>query len=400
MAKKLKIFSQISLGVMTALTLGYAANFSANVFACGSDVPDENGNVTNCVEVEAPTDGEALPLVTAEDAGEETYFDADDTLTSEKSVFHSLFLAGSEVTSRDFVQGLNFVAGNLVELAGNSEYALLAGNSIKISGSVEKDLFVAGNAIELTDEAFVGRDIFAVGNTMLIKSNLYGNAYVAGNRLVLENVTIDGNLDVDFEEIVVKGKSSVAGTFSYNENAVITGLDDLSTGETKTHSANVAEINVATTLEEKFFFLLGRIVLTAILIALAPSFAKKLLETFSWKSSWKHLGLGLGLIALVPLCAVFAMITLIGLPLGIFAMALWGAFIYLSTSVTGGVLGDQILTKLFKKPKTNIDLKYCLGILLITLLGFIPVVGGLVSAISVCFGFGYLSHRLFKKAKK
>ena len=40
-----------------------------------------------------------------------------------------------------------FVAGNNVEVSGETEYGFMAGNSLKITGKVNNDLFAVGSNI-------------------------------------------------------------------------------------------------------------------------------------------------------------------------------------------------------------------------------------------------------------
>lgn len=393
MAKKFKVFSQVVLGFASALTLGYAVNIkpaSACLGADGKPVKGTDGIVSNCAEV-----AEATPLFS------DVYSDAGTDVTSERQVNHSFFLAGNQVESHDIIHGLAAFAGNGVVFSGVTDYAALAGNSIVVEGAITNDLFVAGNAVELTDEASIGRDIFGFGNTFLVKTNLNGNAFLSGNRLVLENVTISGNLKVGFDEIVIKGKSAISGTFEYNDNALITGLENLSTGETITYAGSKnSSITFSMTLTDKIIFLLGRLLVTIVFIALAAKFSKRLLTEFELKNSWKDLALGLGLIIVVPLASIFAMITLIGLPLGLIGFGFYVLFAYFASSVTGGVIGDLLATKLFKQEKMHIFLKYTLGIVLVEVLTLIPYVGSLIGAISACFGFGYLVRKLFRHPQK
>jgi len=389
MAKKLKIFSELGLAVLTVLSFNLAIKFNP-AYACG-----DGDELTNCTEVAPAETTENILIAPGPDA--DTYSDAGETITSERSLTHSFFLAGNDVTSKDRVDGIAFVAGNLVEVAGSTEYAAVAGSAVKISGSVERDLFAAGNSVTLDDGAYIGRDLYAAGNIVTINTNLYGNAFLGGNRIVLEDITVAGDLNLAAEEIVFKGKVAVSGTVNYPENATVVGLDNLSSAAVTTYApTDVATVSFETTFADAVIALLGRLLLTIVLIAIAPKFAKKLLDSFRWATSWKHLGLGLAAVVLVPFCAIFVMITLIGLPLGLAALALWLAFLYLATSVTGGVVGNE-LAKLMKKPKLHIMAKYALGTTLIALLGLIPIVGGLVTALSLCFGFGYLSMRLFRK---
>ena len=384
MAKKLKIFSELGLAVLTVLCLGFAIKLNP-AYACGDD--DE---LTNCTE-EAE---ESSMLISSAPSDDDVNADVDGTLASKRAVNHSLFLAGNEVTSNDAVDGINFLAGNLVELSGSAEYAALAGNSVKVSGSVERDLFAAGSSVELGEDAYIGRDLYAAAAVVTIKSNLYGNAFLGGNRVVLENITITGNLNIAADEIVIKGKSAVAGTFQYNDTAKITGLENLSAGETVTYAGNV-DAGFASTFADKLVSFLGGTLLMVVLIALMPKFAKKLLDSFVWATSWKHLALGLGLLVVVPVAAILVIITLIGLPIGCISIGFYFFLVCIASHVTGGILGDQLAKAVFKKPKMNLYAKYILGSAVLFTLSFIPVAGELIEAVALCFGFGYLSKRLF-----
>ena len=401
MAKKLKIFSEIILGVASILTLSLASAISP-AHACGKDSLvgyDKNGDpvYANCAD-DAEEDTETHLLIDTKD-GEDIYLESGDKVDSEHEVSHSFFVAGNDISSNNQVDGIHFLAGNLVEFTGHAEYGAFAGNSLKINGTIEKDLFTAGNAIELGEDALIGRDLYAAATTVIVKANLSGNAFIGGSRIVLENVTIDGDLSVEAGEIIVKGKSSVAGTFKYNDTAHITGLEDLSTSETVTYAAPTNEISFGQSITSKLVFLLGRLLVTIVLVAIASKFAKRLIDEFAITDSWKDLAIGLGLLLGVPLTSIFVMITIIGLPLGIVGLVVYGLFAYLSTSVTGGVLGNLIAAKIFKREKMHIFLKYAIGIVLIELLGLIPFVGSLFSGIAVCFGFGYLIRKLFRQPK-
>ena len=391
MSKKIKIFSQVFLGVASVLTLGYAINIkpaSACVGADGKPIVGKNGEVANCVETIEVQEGDDGPLV-APAAVTDGYSEAGADVKSEKTIRHSYFLAGNQVDS------------NGVVFSGSSEYAALAGNSILVKGDIENDLFVAGNAVELTEDAYIGRDVFGFGNTFLIKTNLNGNVFVSGNRLVLENVTIAGDLKVGFDEIVIKGKSAISGTFEYNDTAIVTGLDNLSADEITTYAGSKNNtVTFAVSLTDKIIFLLGRLLVTIIFVAIAKKLSKRIIDEFELKSAWKNLALGLGLLIVIPLASIFVMITFIGLPLGLIGFAFYVLFAYLANSVTGGVIGHLLAEKAFKQPKMHIFLQYTIGIVLVELLTLIPYVGSLIGGISVCFGFGYLIHKIFRQSEK
>ncbi|MBQ6396040.1 hypothetical protein IJH89_00440, partial [Candidatus Saccharibacteria bacterium] len=323
MAKKSKIFSQLALAALAIGVLGLAGNIS-RAHACAGDSSDDPETATDCVEASAEGDSSLLveSNASSDDVIEldvekyDAYFTADDEVSSSRALPHSIFLAGNSVSSADSVEGVSFLAGNVVTLDGAAEYVAAAGSSVKINGRVENDLFVAGNTIELGEDASIGRDVFSAGNIFTVRSNLNGNVFFAGNRLVLENVTINGNLNADASEIVIKGKSAISGNFSHSASAKITGLDELSVeGETSTFaSASTAPVFSMSKVTNFLFSLLGQILVTLAALFFLPEFGKKLLDSFRLKTSWKYLALGLVLIVCLPLALIFLAFTFVGLP--------------------------------------------------------------------------------------
>ncbi len=390
MKKNTKVFASF---ISACLVVAAMAIFQPKTLACSVDnATTEDGKaVTDCLDIEH-VDTEIKKTTDI------TYFSTESELKSEEQSDHSLFLAGNRVESSDEVNGIGFLAGNLVEVDGIYSYGLFAGNSIKVSGEIKNDLFIAGNAIVIDEDAIVSRDLFAVGNTVNISANLYGNVFAGGNRLVLDNVTIDGDLNVDFDQIVIKGKSSIAGNFKYNENATITGLDELSFGSIETFvSRSEKTVSFFTRFINKLISLLGQLVLVAVFILIFGKHIDKALEEFKEKDIFKNALIGLGILFLVPTIAIFVAITIIGMPVAITFLLFWGVALILSVPIAGIVLGDRLARNVFKKAKMNLYVKALLGVTVVELLSLIPFVGALVSIMSVLFGLGFILTSSTKK---
>lgn len=387
MAKKAKIFTQIFLGVASALTLSFASQISP-AHACAGDETGE----TNCVE--------ETQLISP--APEDTYGEAGSEVKSEKIINHSFFLAGNQVVSNDTVKGLSAFAGSIVELNGKTEYGALGGSTVTINGSVEKDLFVAGKDIKIAKDAKIGRDFYAAGSTFRIEGALGGNAFVGGQTVTINGATVAGNLKIAAEEIIIEEGATVTGSFQYNESAKVTGLEKLTAGNVETFVGRAfkLEINPMTGIQTAIIFLIAKLLAVIIFVAIASGFSKRLINEFELKNSWKDLALGLGVIIAAPLAIVLGMVSVIGLPISIIGLGFYVLFLYFSTAATGGVVGNILAKKLFKKDNMHILLKYTIGLLTITLLTLLPYIGGLISAISTCFGFGYITHKVFRKTAK
>ena len=102
--------------------------------------------------------------------------------------------------------------------------------------------------------------------------------------------------------------------------------------------------------------------------------------------------IGLGLLLLIPLLAIIALFTVIGIPISIIALLLYGIFIYISLIPTAYYLGGWIL-------KDKISNEYAmLGISLfvIFVIKYIPIIGGLANFIFLIFGFAILLKQMKK----
>lgn len=326
------------------------------------------------------------------------YLLADTVLESCSTFDHSAFLAGNTVSSKDSIEGIGFIAGNSINFDGRTEYAAFAGNSITVSGLIEKDLFIAGNSVDIVDGANIGRDLFGYGNIFTLRTNIFGNAFISGTRVVLENITIDGDLTLDASEVIIKGKVAIANNFKYNEGAEIVGLENISYDNIETFSAEASN-NFISTLKNKVLFLIGRVIVTLIIIALASKFTKRLLDEFRLETSWKYLALGLALAIALPVGMLFVAVTVVGLPISLIAACVYGILFYLGESLTGLILGNK-LASILKQSKLSLYWQAIIGIVVLEVFSLIPVVGELVSIVATVFGFGYLSKRLFVKSKK
>jgi hypothetical protein len=98
-------------------------------------------------------------------------------------------------------------------------------------------------------------------------------------------------------------------------------------------------------------------------------------------------GFGFGAVVffLIPIAAVILLVTIVGIPLGIFVLLALG-LIY----TVGYVVGALALGRLVVKPPTSAFLAFLAGLGILRLVALIPVVGGLVWIVTAIFGLGAL----------
>lgn len=97
-------------------------------------------------------------------------------------------------------------------------------------------------------------------------------------------------------------------------------------------------------------------------------------------------GFGAAAFFLIPIVAVILLVTIVGIPLGIFLL-LGLALIYTVAYVAGALA----LGRLLVKPPASRFLAFLAGLGILRLVALIPVVGGLVWLVTVVFGLGALA---------
>jgi hypothetical protein len=95
---------------------------------------------------------------------------------------------------------------------------------------------------------------------------------------------------------------------------------------------------------------------------------------------------------------VIMAITLVGLPLSFMLLALYLTAIYLAKIWVGAFLGQVILRP---SAATTGDwmLALLVGLVILTVVGFIPYLGGLIHLVVVCVGLGAFTWQLYRGSR-
>ena len=105
------------------------------------------------------------------------------------------------------------------------------------------------------------------------------------------------------------------------------------------------------------------------------------------------LGLGLGLLIATPLAIVLLMITVIGIPLAIVFLAILVVALLTGFLVSAVALGQQAMHLLKRTSDATPGgriLLVVIGLVALALIGFIPLLGTLITIAALAFGLGAL----------
>jgi hypothetical protein len=346
-----------------------------------------------------------------------------------KDVSGDLFIAGGKVDVQNSVtQGLNVAGGN-VQIASNvGDDVRVAGGEVTIRGRIAGDLLVFGGTVTVGSDAVVMGDTYVNGGTVTFRGVAGRDLHLNGGNLSLEGIT-HGNLDAKAGHLVisspVEGNAKiVADTLTIAQGASFKGSVDywtssasvdfgssLSQGQqavfhpefqrfARKAEAGAAGAFAALIAAITIYKLLSAAVIILLLVLLTKTFFLDVGKELK-RRPVRSFVTGLCYFILVPIVAFLLFITIIGLPLGLLAVAAY------------------VFTLLFAAPLTSVVLAYWLAVytkrdwgrwsfigvsiglfIVLKLVGIVPVLGWLVKAVAILFAIGALLTVKMNKVKK
>jgi hypothetical protein len=321
------------------------------------------------------------------------------------------FAAGSSVEIEQPVAGDAIAAGEAVTLSSNvAGDVVLAGRDLLIDGNVGENLYAAGS--ELVVNAAVGRNARIAGRRVNIgrRAQIAGNASIAGGRVnvigdikgYLEaaggRIYIDGAIGGDVEasgrEVALGPNARVAGALRYRSRnpieqdprAVVSGgIERLTTHRPAAPARTVHRVG-------RGIWAIGLMVLAALLVAAMPGFCLRVSERVRQRFLLSLL-LAFVVIVCVPVAAIVLLVTGIGAPLGILAVLAYPALLLIGYVSAGIALGDAILRRVQPTDATFIRRRIAfaaLATLALSLVGWIPWIGGFIAVVALLAGVGAL----------
>lgn len=309
----------------------------------------------------------------------------DDTLVIDGIIDGNVFVFGNDITISGEIGGDLFAFGSNITL---EETAYVYGNIFVYSENFEMDgicydIYSASENFTLHENAIIVRDIKVVAEKINISGVIQRNAYITTNELVFpENASylIGGNLDYHSDHEFVIEDGIVEGEITFTQEI--------------TEESTVAE-NIASYVTSIISTLLYSLVIIVLTIWMAPKFKEKSALILKKQAP---LSFGVGLLASIAIVfgSVIILFATTGLCFGISIAAITIFILALTISKT---VFSMALAKLVSKKDNNavfISLSL-LFVLIISLLEFVPYVGGFVNFAVVMIGLGILLLNLIGK---
>jgi hypothetical protein len=339
------------------------------------------------------------------------------TVAANETVDDTLLATGNIVRVEGVINGDLLAFGGSVEVRGTVKGDLVSfAKRTTVSGTVEGNIYDFSNSLDLDgqlrhsiyglmqslrvdDRGHVGDGVVvAAGDVSLEGAVNRGVTIYAGNTDV--SGSIGRELSVSGDSLTLTNTARVGGSLSASvrelknvhiaDGATIVGTRDIQVRARQNRFTR-----------PKFYFFQAVWLAAAMLVGwsglvLFPGFFQG--SAHAVRSGWRSLGLGFAVLATVPVAVIVTAITLVGLPISLMLLAMYLVAIYLAKVWVGAFLG-QMLLKPAGATKSDWLLGLLVGLLILTIIGFVPYLGGLLRFGVVCLGLGAFAWQLYRVSR-
>jgi hypothetical protein len=335
----------------------------------------------------------------------------------------------ASVSSEETIKGDIFLFGDRVKVDGTVEGdVFLFGHDATVNGHVEGD--VIGFAQTLQVDGKVDGNIRAFTNTLTIRGTVAKNVLTFDERVNLEAAgKIGGSLTVFVENLNLEGSLGrdllVFGKHVTISGKVGRGIREKGAGLTITSSGEVggpihyegdtpAEVSPKAKLaspvefkklEHKRDYREGKyyvwqviwaaafVLFGLVLMALMPKFSQDAVK--SSEQYGAAAGLGVLVMCGVPIAALIACVTVVGLFIGLSTLFVWYASLYFAQVIVGALVGQWLMGR--TSGLWPLIGRMAVGVVIVRLSTTIPVIGGWIKLGVIIWGLGAISIALYRR---
>ena len=339
--------------------------------------------------------GATVTVASGETVDDDLYVGAN-TVIIDGTINGDLWAAGSTITVNGVVNGSVMAAGRTVNINGDVGHAVrAAGETIIINGDVSGDVMVAGGDVNIASTARVGGDLLFGAGIARIDGLVMGDIKGGGSEVTISN-GVKGNIDLKVESLTILPTANIQGDLTYTceeeadiqSGAQIGGMTTHNLPEVKEKRAKPFPFVLFSGIGGKVTGFLMALIAGLVIILLAPRRLTSIAESIRSRPG-ASAGWGALILFVTPIAAIIVCITIIGIPVGLIALALWGIAIYLAQIPVGLFIGRWIIGR-FRgvEGKAIMVGALALGLVILKLLRLIPYLGFFIGLAVILFGLG------------
>lgn len=364
----------------------------------------------------APADAADRPAASWGDADRSVHrqggdvFLAGGTPSIVEPVAGDLFIAGGSMDVEAPVAGDVFAIGGRLQVTGEVGQSLhVLGGQIDVRSRIGRNLRVAGGQLELSAPGRVVGNVSALGGQLRLRGPVQGHLMVAGGRVLIDG-PVAGDVTATSGELTLGPNARIGGRLSYRSS------EALRADPAAVVAGGIERLPLPTARDDGHWdrdhpgpgpgvpggigaaWTVGLMVLAGALLAALPGALAATSRTARARGGASLL-LGFALVVCVPVAALVLLVTIVGIPLALFGLALYLAALPLAYVVGAVGIGDCALARWQAARAAHRGWRFaaaCLVLLVLALTGWVPFVGWVAGGLVLLLGLGAIVLQLVR----
>jgi cytoskeletal protein CcmA (bactofilin family) len=346
------------------------------------------------LEVRAGQGEGSRVLIPAGETVDDTLVAAGETVEVHGTITGNLIAAARAVIIRGKVEGDLIVAAQSVDLYGEADGNVLSAcRRLDYRGQTGRSLHAFAEVIDIDRAAAVGGDAIVFGSEVSMDGVVGRDAFAFAG-LTLVRGTVGRNMVARTGSLLLGPPARVGGNLTAHvpaEDQVQIDPGAKIGGETRTRVREPSERRSRFARAGFYLWQLLRLgagfVSGLLLFALWPAVFVQPFDTAA--GALRTMGVGFLVAVVTPVAALVAAITLVGLPVGLFTLALWLGALYASTVIVAALVG-QAVRRGASPSLSSFAIALLLGLVVFLFVTSIPFLGVLVRLLAVLLGLGII----------
>lgn len=305
-----------------------------------------------------------------------------------------LYVWGQEATIRGHVTGDVFVFVQSARIEGQVDGSVRGFcNNITISGTVERSLMAWAQVIRVDSRGSIGRTVTAFSQTLGIDGKVGRDLFIRNQSTRIAG-SIAGSIDEKGETLTIEDSAQVGGAirFEGEREPAVSKKAKLASDVQYTHRVKRHQDFGKSSVVWALLLAAAFVLFGLVLFLVMPSFSQEAMH--SAESYGASMGLGVLVLFAVPIAALIACVTFVGLFIGLSTFVLWVIALYAAQTVVGGVIGQWILGR--SSELWGRIGRMAIGVLIIRGVTSLPH-GGWIKLLVLLWGMGAISLALYRR---
>jgi cytoskeletal protein CcmA (bactofilin family) len=354
----------------------------------------------------------ALLLQPASALGSETRRGESVGVAQNETIKGDIFLFGERVRIDGTVDGDVFLFGHNANVTGHVKGDVIAfaqalevngqvdgnvrafTNTLTVRGTVAKNVLTFDEVVNVESGGKIGGSLTVFVESLNLDGILGRDLFMFGKHLNLSG-KIDGTVKMKGDELTVNSNAQVAGPIHFEGNKE----PEVSPQAKLAYPVDYHKMEHKPQYLEGHYYVWQVIWLAAfvlfglVLFQLMPRFAAE--SVASAERYGASFGLGVLVFFAVPIAALIACVTVVGLFVGISTFFIWYASLYFAQLIVGALVGQWLMGR--TRETWPLIGRMAVGIVIVRLATVVPAVGGWIKFGVMLWGLGAISLALYDR---